>query len=120
MRHGDVPHPPACREAAAYLYRDEASWAAMGTSLANRSGPVTLGSVGLTGRALTSGAPGGAKENWFEPLEPDQTGSLVQVEFEASAGKLGRLEVPSVTFDRRERVRRRDGLVVDEVVVLFG
>lgn len=30
----------------------------MGTSLANRSGPVTLGSVGFTGRALTSGAPG--------------------------------------------------------------
>lgn len=80
MRHSGVPHPPACREAAAYLYRDEASWAAMGTSLANRSGPVTLGSVGLTGRALTSGAPGGAKENWFDPLEPDQTGSLVQVE----------------------------------------
>ncbi|KAG7274856.1 hypothetical protein CRUP_012340 [Coryphaenoides rupestris] len=40
----------------AHLYREEASWAAMGTSLANRSGPVTLGSVGLTGPAkdLTS------------------------------------------------------------------
>lgn len=39
------------------LYKEEASWAAIGTSLANRSGPVTLGSVGLTGRALTRGAP---------------------------------------------------------------
>lgn len=87
MRHGGVP--TACREAAAYLYRDEASWAAMGTSLANRSGPVTLGSVGLTGRAFTSGAPGGAKDNRFDPLELDQTGSLVQVEREASAGTTG-------------------------------
>lgn len=40
-----------------YLYREEASWAAIGTNLANRSGPVTVGSVGLTGKALTSGAP---------------------------------------------------------------
>ena len=40
-----------------YLYSEEASWAAIGTSLANRSGPVTLGSVGLTGRAFTRGAP---------------------------------------------------------------
>lgn len=37
----------------------------MGTSLANRSGPVTLGSVGLTGRALTSGAPERAKATSF-------------------------------------------------------
>lgn len=41
----------------AYLYKEEASWAAMGTSLAKRSGPVTVGSVGLTGRAFTRGAP---------------------------------------------------------------
>lgn len=30
----------------------------MGTSLAKISGPVTAGSVGLTGRAFTRGAPG--------------------------------------------------------------
>lgn len=30
----------------------------MGTSLEKMSGPVTLGSVGLTGKALTNGAPG--------------------------------------------------------------
>lgn len=30
----------------------------MGTSLEKMSGPVTLGSVGFTGKALTSGAPG--------------------------------------------------------------
>lgn len=41
----------------AYLYKEEASWAAMGTSLAKRSGPVTVGSVGLTGSAFTRGAP---------------------------------------------------------------
>lgn len=40
-----------------HLYSEEASWAAMGTSLAKISGPVTAGSVGLTGRAFTSGAP---------------------------------------------------------------
>lgn len=40
----------------------------MGTSLANRSGPVTLGSVGLTGRALTSGAPEGAQESTSDSL----------------------------------------------------
>lgn len=37
----------------------------MGTNLANRSGPVTLGSVGLTGRAFTSGAPRRAQSSWF-------------------------------------------------------
>lgn len=49
----------------AYLYSEEASWAAIGTNLANRSGPVTLGSVGLTGRALTSGAPRKAQSGWI-------------------------------------------------------
>lgn len=33
----------------------------MGTSLEKMSGPVTLGSVGFTGKALTSGAPGSKK-----------------------------------------------------------
>lgn len=49
----------------AYLYSEEASCAAIGTNLENRSGPVTLGSVGFTGRAFTSGAPLRAERSWF-------------------------------------------------------
>lgn len=48
-----------------YLYSEEASWAAIGTNLANRSGPVTLGSVGLTGRAFTRGAPRRGQKRLF-------------------------------------------------------
>ena len=66
MKQTDVAvyHCPVWTEGA-YLYSEEASWAAMGTSLAKRSGPVTLGSVGLTGRAFTSGAPVGAQSSRF-------------------------------------------------------
>jgi len=53
-----VPLRPEPCPPGTHLYREEASWAAMGTSLANISGPVTAGSVGLTGRAFTNGAPG--------------------------------------------------------------
>ena len=49
----------------AYLYSEEASCAAIGTNLANRSGPVTVGSVGFTGRAFTRGAPLRAQRSWF-------------------------------------------------------
>lgn len=47
-----------------HLYSDEASWAAMGTSLAKMSGPVTAGSVGFTGKGFTRGAPRSREQQW--------------------------------------------------------
>ncbi|KAG9345079.1 hypothetical protein JZ751_009620 [Albula glossodonta] len=46
--------------------REEASWAAIGTSLEKMSGPVTLGSVGFTGRAFTRGAPGWVQRRVYQ------------------------------------------------------
>lgn len=57
----ETPHSHRCPGQLPHLYSDEASWAAMGTSLAKMSGPVTAGSVGFTGKGFTKGAPGGEK-----------------------------------------------------------
>lgn len=45
------------------LYTDEASWAARGTSLEKRSGPMVLGSVVETGRGFTREAPTQKRSN---------------------------------------------------------
>lgn len=106
-----VPAPPT------HLYSEEASWAAMGTSLAKMSGPVTAGSVGFTGKGFTKGAPGrGRKNSGDQAHKPPVCLCSVPSSPPTPISASPQLQ----TFHRLKGVQCWNSLMVDEVIVLLG
>lgn len=116
LRHPLQPEQRTGTAPPTHLYSDDASWAAIGTSLAKMSGPVTAESVGFTGKGFTKGAPG-TETNCGDQVHANlQSASVLPSLYPTLT-----LSLPSAqTFHRLQGVQCRDGLVVDEVVVLLS
>ncbi len=94
----------------------------MGTNFAKMSGPVTLGSVGFTGKAFTSGAPvmEAGNNSILEQFQPFD--SCLFLCLSTANLKLTALQhnVGQHTFYGGQCLQRWHRFMVNEVIVFFG